>query len=160
MACLCGRLMREASAGCLCTAYAQCLCEDYPLALYAELSSLYFSLRPQAAYAAPYAALMQGLCTDQTERRQDDRGGERERQRKRDRERETQTVTRVRACCRDVHLSDLFELYDGLALPVQRELRSETESEHTGARIWVSTRLCACNAHTASRSTLLRQVPI
>ena len=24
-----------------------------------------FSLRPQAAYAAPYAALMQGLCTDQ-----------------------------------------------------------------------------------------------
>ena len=62
-----------------------------------------FSLRPQAAYAAPYAALMQGLCTDQTERRQDDRGRERERereraretekerQRKRDRERERQT---------------------------------------------------------------------
>ena len=85
------RLMREAYAGCLCTAYAGCLCTMF-------VRRLNFSLRPQAAYAAPYAALMQGLCTDQTERRPDERRekqrqreteAEKERQRKRQTHRET-----------------------------------------------------------------------
>ena len=96
MPCLCGRLMREAYAGCLCTAYAQCLCGDYPLALYGELLSLNFSLRPQPAYAPPYAALCKAYAQIRprdgktTGVRNKDRG--RQRQRKRGREREAEAA--------------------------------------------------------------------
>ena len=59
-----------------------CLCTMF-------VRRLNFSLRPQAAYAAPYAALMQGLWTYQTERRPDERS-EKQRQRETKTENERQ----------------------------------------------------------------------
>ena len=102
--------MREAYAGCLCTAYAQCLCEDDPLALYGELLSLNFSLRPQAAHAAPFAALMQGLCTDQTERRPDERS-EKQRQRETEagKERQRKRQTHIETHCQQSGPTSLMQ---------------------------------------------------
>ena len=76
---LCGRLMRDA----------------YALLMHNVCAKIEFLVASTGGLCSPlcrYAAFMQGLCTDQTERRQDDRRRERERererQRKRDRERE------------------------------------------------------------------------
>ena len=77
----------------LCHAYAEGLCKAYAGGLCGMLMHclctmfvrrLNFSLRPQATYAAPYAALMHGLCTDRDGQTKGERNKDRGRQRHRE----------------------------------------------------------------------------